>query len=121
MLPERRPCIFPTLHPISGQVDELPLPTCLRLVLLLETGASGHAEVQAQADQLLEQTGERLQALVKEEAAAVLADAALQEALVAVLGRWHGMLNCRLRHKLWLALPSELLTVSCPAQPAVFV
>ena len=105
------PCIFPTLHPISGQVEQMPLPACLRLVLLLETGTSGHEEVQAQADRLVQRTGERLQALVKKEAAAVLADAELLEALVAFFGRWHDMLNCAVRRKVWQAVPFELLPV----------
>ncbi len=93
------------------QVDQLPLPACLRLMLLLETGTSGHTDVQAQADQLLKNTGERLQVLLKEEAAAVAADAALLGDLAAVFGRWHGMLNCAVRRELWRTLPFQLLSV----------
>ncbi|KAI7842075.1 hypothetical protein COHA_004271 [Chlorella ohadii] len=104
-------CVDACLQLLLTQVHQLPLPACLRLVLLLETGASGHAEVQAQADQLLKKTCERLQTLVKEEAATVLADAALLEALVAFFGRWHSTLNCSLRHTLWRTLPFELLSL----------
>jgi len=93
-------------------VDQLSLPACLRLVLLLETGTSGHEEVQAQADKLVERCGKHLQMLVKEGSAAVLADAVLLQTPVAFFGRWHSMLNCSLRRGLWQALPFELLTVS---------
>lgn len=104
-------CGCPTLPTPLCQVDRLPLPTCLRLVLLLETGASGNEELQAQADQLLKRSTERLITLLKQEAAKVAKDAALQAELASFLGRWHGMLNCRMRRQLWLALPFELLSV----------
>lgn len=93
------------------QADALPLQACLRLALLLDTGASPKEDVQAQSDQLMQRIDERLQVLVKDEAAAVLADAALLEALASFFGRWHTMLNCAMRHKVWLALPFELLSV----------
>lgn len=93
------------------QADQLPLQACLRLALLLETGASAKEDVQAQSDQVMQRIDERLQVLVKDEAAAVLADAALLEAVASLFGRWHAMLNCDMRRKVWLALPFELLQV----------
>lgn len=96
---------------VGTQVDQLPLRTCLSLLLLLETGVSDKREVQEQADELMQRGTERLCTLLKDEAAAGAADADLQAALVAFFGRWHAMLNCSLRRRMWLALPFELLSV----------
>jgi len=100
------------------QLDQMPLHQSLRLLLLLETGTSGKDDVQANADQLFRRGAERLSMLLKDKAAVVAANAALQAELAEFFGRWHAMLNCDLRRNVWQYLPFGVLTVRLPAAAA---
>ena len=98
----------------------MPLHQCLRLLLLLETGTSGKDDVQANADQLFRRGAERLSMLLKEKAAVMAANAALQAELAEFFGRWHAMLNCNMRRQVWQCLPFEVLSVRLPAACAAY-
>ena len=72
------------------QAEQLPAATCLKLLSALETGASGHIEIQRVADTLLTASSQRLYTL---------------------LGPLQDMLNDDRRREVFGKLPFELLRV----------
>ncbi|KAI7842077.1 hypothetical protein COHA_004273 [Chlorella ohadii] len=102
-------CVDACLQLLPTKLDQMPLHQCLRLLLLLETGTSGKDDVQANADRLFRRGAERLSMLLKDKAAVMAANAALQAELAEFFGRWHSMLNCDLRCNVWQCLPFDVL------------
>lgn len=91
-------------------MGELP-GICLTLLSALETGASAHSAVQADADRLQAQCAELLCTLLAADCA-LAADAGVQTALLRHLGSMQDMLNDARRRKLFCGLPFAVLRVS---------
>ena len=88
----------------------MPATACLSLLSSLESGASDHNEIQAEADKLLEAVHKQLCSLLP--ADGVGQGASAKHQLLQYLGPLQDMLNNERRRKVFTSIPFGLLRVS---------
>lgn len=92
------------------QVPTMSATPCLTLLSVLETGTSGHDQLQAKADKLAAAACDRLCKLLV--AGTSMAESGEQQQLLQYLGPMQVMLNSERRRKLFARIPFGLLRVS---------
>ncbi|EFN57869.1 expressed protein [Chlorella variabilis] len=99
--------VLACVQQLQQQVPTMSATPCLTLLSVLETGTSGHDQLQAKADKLAAAACDRLCKLLV--AGTSMAESGEQQQLLQYLGPMQVMLNSERRRKLFARIPFGLL------------